>query len=86
MQICQQHVGRIHAQGQVVSSFSSHYSMYTFIQGFMQDQIIASRTCFGGHMDVNCEVSLVYKLSSVSDDLKWATNTHLTPFTLTSKA
>ena len=22
-------------------------------QGFMQDQIIASHTCFGGHMDVN---------------------------------
>ena len=24
------------------------------IQGFMQDQIIASHTCFDGHMDVNC--------------------------------
>ena len=23
-------------------------------QGFMQDQIIASHTCFGGHIDVNC--------------------------------
>ena len=23
-------------------------------QGFMQDQIIASHTCFGGPMDVNC--------------------------------
>ena len=23
-------------------------------QGFMQDKIIASHTCFGGHMDVNC--------------------------------
>ena len=23
-------------------------------QGFMQDNIIASHTCFGGHMDVNC--------------------------------
>ena len=22
--------------------------------GFMQDKIIASHTCFGGHMDVNC--------------------------------
>ena len=22
-------------------------------QGFMQDKIIASHTCFGGHMDVN---------------------------------
>ena len=27
-------------------------------QGFMQDQIIASHTCFGGHMDVNCYASL----------------------------
>ena len=31
-------------------------------------------------------VKLVYKLSSVPDDLKWATNTHMTPFTLTFKA
>ena len=23
-------------------------------QGFMQDNIIASHTCFGGHMDVDC--------------------------------
>ena len=23
-------------------------------QGFMQDKMIASQTCFGGHMDVNC--------------------------------
>ena len=23
-------------------------------EGFMQDKIIASHTCFGGHMDVNC--------------------------------
>ena len=23
-------------------------------QGFMQDKIIASHTCFGGHVDVNC--------------------------------
>ena len=27
-------------------------------QGFMQDQIIASHTCFGGQMDVNCQASL----------------------------
>ena len=32
-------------------------------QGFMQDQIIASHTCFGGHLDVNCLiVKAVYKL------------------------
>ena len=28
---------------------------YTLVgHGFMQDKIIASHTCFGGHMDVNC--------------------------------
>ena len=26
----------------------------TLTQGFMQDTIIASHTCFGGHMDINC--------------------------------
>ena len=31
-------------------------------------------------------VKPVYKLKNVSDDLKWTTNTHETPFTLTSKA
>jgi len=31
-------------------------------------------------------VKLVYELSSVPGDLKWATNTHMTPFTLTFKA
>ena len=36
-------------------------------QGFMQDQIIASHTRFGGHMDVNCEDSLLSLY--VSDDL-----------------
>ena len=40
-------------------------------------------TCFGGHM---LTVKLVYQLSDVPDDLKWATNTHMTPFTLTFKA
>ena len=30
-------------------------------------------------------VELVYKLSNVPDDLKWAKNTHMTPFTLTFK-
>ena len=30
-------------------------------------------------------VKLVYKLSNVPDDLKWATNTLMTPFTLTFK-
>ena len=31
-------------------------------------------------------VKLVYTLSNVSDDLKWTTNTHATPFSLTLKA
>ena len=31
-------------------------------------------------------VKPVYKLSNMSDDLKWATNTRVTPFTLTFKA
>ena len=30
-------------------------------------------------------VKLVYKLSNVHDDLKWAKNIHMTPFTLTFK-
>ena len=34
----------------------------------MQDKIIASHTCFGGHMDVT--VKPFYELSDVSDDLK----------------
>ena len=31
-------------------------------------------------------VKPVYKLPNVHDDLKWTTNTHITPFTLTFKA
>ena len=31
-------------------------------------------------------VKPVYKLSNVSDDRNWATNTYMTPFTLTFKA
>ena len=50
------------------------------IQGFMKDKIIASHTCFGGHMRLT--VKPVYKLLNVSDDLKWTTNTHVTPFSL----
>ena len=30
------------------------YHEYQFMQGFMQAQFIASHTCFGRHMDVNC--------------------------------
>ena len=31
-------------------------------------------------------VKRVFKLLNVSDDLKWTTNTHVTPFSLTFKA
>ena len=31
-------------------------------------------------------VKPVYKLLNVSDDLKWTTNTHVTPFSLTFEA
>ena len=34
-----------------------HVSLHTIYcgwQGFMQDKGIASHTCFGGHVDVNC--------------------------------
>ena len=50
----------------------------------MQDKLIASHICFGGKWVLT--VKLVYKLSNVPDDLKWAKNTHMTPFTLTFKA
>ena len=40
--------------------------------------MIASHTCFGGHMDANCKASL--QTLNVSDDLKWTTNTHVAPF------
>ena len=29
------------------------FKLVAQLQGFMQDKIIASHTCFGGHMDVN---------------------------------
>ena len=31
-------------------------------------------------------VKPVYKLLNLSDDLKWTTNTHVTPFSITFKA
>ena len=46
----------------------------------MQDKIIASHTFWW------LTVKPVYKLLNVSDDLKWTTNTHVTPFSLTFKA
>ena len=50
----------------------------------MQDTIIAST-----HVLVDTwmlTVKPVYKLSNVPDDLKWTTDTHVTPFTPTFKA
>ena len=32
----------------------NNYFLDSGMQGFMQDKIIASHTCFGGPMDVNC--------------------------------
>ena len=54
----------------------------------MQDQIITSHTCFGGHTSVNryCLLSQFKNFKNVSDDLKRTTNAHVTPFTLTFKA
>ena len=43
----------------------------------MQDKIIASVLVDTWMLTVKP----VYKLSDVPDDLKWATNTHITPFT-----
>ena len=54
-------------------------------QSFMQDKIKLPVT----HVLVDTRmltVKLVYELLSVPDDLKWATNTHMTPFTLTFNA
>ena len=53
-------------------------------QGFMQDKIIASHTCLVDTWMLT--VKPVDKIKNVSDDLKWTKNTHVTPFTLTSKA
>ena len=39
----------------------------------IQDKILVSHTCFGGHMDVNCYASV--QTLNVSDDLKWTINT-----------
>ena len=49
----------------------------------MQDKNIASHVLVDTWM---LTVKLVYKLSNVPDDLKWATNTHMTPCTLNLKA
>jgi len=45
----------------------------------MQDKIIARHTCFVGTWVLTDKP--VYELSDVPDDLKWAKNTHMTPFT-----
>ena len=55
-----------------------------FIQVFMQDQILPVTYVLVDTWML--AVKLVYEHSDVPDDLKWATNTHMTPFTLTFKA
>ena len=50
----------------------------------MKDKNVVNHTYFGGHMDVNCYANL--QTLNVFDDLKWTTNTHVTPFTFTFKA
>ena len=49
----------------------------------MQDQIIASHVFWWTH---GCELLSQFIKNNVSGDLKWTTNTHVKPFTLTSKA
>jgi len=41
------HMARLHMTG-------SDWGMHIWTQCFMQDKIIASRTSFVGHMNVNC--------------------------------
>ena len=41
---------------QCVRAANKANAMKGFMQGFMQDKIIASHTCFGGHMDVTNNV------------------------------
>ena len=50
----------------------------------MQDKIIASHMFLVDTWMLT--VKPVYELLNVSDDLKWTTNTHVTPFSLTFKA
>ena len=35
-------------------SWAAAVEKVSLTQGFMQDQIITSHTCFGGHVDVSC--------------------------------
>ena len=70
--------------GCIPSYLTCHISPLGVMQGFMQDQIIASHTCFGGHMLTI--IKPVYKVKNVSAVLKWTINIHVIQFTLTSKA
>ena len=71
----------MNGRGHMEVSLSSEIE-YNNIEGFMQDQIIASHTRFGGHVDVNCSARL-QTLNIL--DLKWDRNTHVTPFKFISK-
>ena len=45
-----------YTEKQIVSRTLSHNECQSLLctHGFMQDKMIVSHTCFGGHMDVNC--------------------------------
>ena len=56
-----------------------HCNYYTTpASGFMQDPIYASQTCFGGHMDVNCQFTNFKCVWWPETD----TNIHVASFTL----
>ena len=69
-----------------ILTFIYYYKKYKLNSGFYAGRI---RLLPVTHVLVDTwmlTVKLVYKLSNVPDDLKQATNTHMTPFTLTFKA
>ena len=73
-------------KGQQINKYMANKSsIVEGYQGFMQDKLLPVT-----HVLVDTwmfTVKLVYKLSNVPDDLKGATNTHMTtPFTLAFNA
>ena len=41
-------------RSQAIHTTYTGRNAHPLVQGFVQDQIVVSHTCFGGHMDVNC--------------------------------
>ena len=61
----------------------------TIITGHVSRALCTKKLLLVTHVLVDTwmlTVKPVYKLLNVSDDLKWTTNTHVTPFSLTFKA